>query len=104
MKEIHYFFKNYRGKMNMDRMCLLFLCLIHKNNDHYQQNMKKQQCVQPLCIYVCFYQEHLNYVSEISQEEIFILDPELVVMMTVATSPSAMPDLVNPSSSLVNSR
>uniref|UniRef100_A0A671UE12 Diacylglycerol kinase n=1 Tax=Sparus aurata TaxID=8175 RepID=A0A671UE12_SPAAU len=48
--------------------------------------------------------EHLNYVSEISQEEIFILDPELVVMMTVATSPSAMPDLVNPSSSLVNSR
>ncbi|XP_073318458.1 diacylglycerol kinase zeta-like isoform X2 [Pagrus major] len=48
-------------------------------------------------------QEHLNYVSEISQEEIFILDPELVVMMTVGTSPSAMPDLVNPSSSLVNS-
>ncbi|KAK9523723.1 hypothetical protein VZT92_017626 [Zoarces viviparus] len=48
-------------------------------------------------------QEHLNYVSEISQEEIFILDPELVVMMTVGTSPSAMPDLVNPASSLVNS-
>ncbi|KAM8722841.1 diacylglycerol kinase zeta isoform 3-T4 [Acanthopagrus schlegelii] len=48
-------------------------------------------------------QEHLNYVSEISQEEIFILDPELVVMTTVGTSPSAMPDLVNPSSSLVNS-
>uniref|UniRef100_A0A3Q1GGQ8 Diacylglycerol kinase n=1 Tax=Acanthochromis polyacanthus TaxID=80966 RepID=A0A3Q1GGQ8_9TELE len=44
-------------------------------------------------------QEHLNYVSEISQEEIFILDPELVVMATVGTSPSAMPDLVNPSSS-----
>uniref|UniRef100_A0A8D0CZS8 Diacylglycerol kinase n=1 Tax=Sander lucioperca TaxID=283035 RepID=A0A8D0CZS8_SANLU len=51
-----------------------------------------------------FYQEHLNYVSEISQEEIFILDPELVVMTTVGTSPSAMPDLVNPVSSLVNSR
>ncbi|XP_008278035.1 diacylglycerol kinase zeta-like [Stegastes partitus] len=50
-------------------------------------------------------QEHLNYVSEISQEEIFILDPELVVMATVGTSPSAMPDLVNPlSSGLVNSR
>ncbi|XP_031158236.2 diacylglycerol kinase zeta isoform X2 [Sander lucioperca] len=48
-------------------------------------------------------QEHLNYVSEISQEEIFILDPELVVMTTVGTSPSAMPDLVNPVSSLVNS-
>uniref|UniRef100_A0A8C9YFL1 Diacylglycerol kinase n=1 Tax=Sander lucioperca TaxID=283035 RepID=A0A8C9YFL1_SANLU len=51
-----------------------------------------------------FYQEHLNYVSEISQEEIFILDPELVVMTTVGTSPSAMPDLVNPVSSLVNSK
>uniref|UniRef100_UPI0037E713DF diacylglycerol kinase zeta n=1 Tax=Semicossyphus pulcher TaxID=241346 RepID=UPI0037E713DF len=46
-------------------------------------------------------QEHLNYVSEISQEEIYILDPELVVMMTVGTS--AMPDLVNPASSLGNS-
>ncbi|XP_059183793.1 diacylglycerol kinase zeta-like [Centropristis striata] len=49
-------------------------------------------------------QEHLNYVSEISQEEIYILDPELVVMTTVATSPTAMPDLVNPASSLENSR
>ncbi|CAG06611.1 unnamed protein product, partial [Tetraodon nigroviridis] len=48
-------------------------------------------------------QEHLNYVSEISQEEIFILDPELVVMTTVGTSPSAMPDLVTPTSSPVNS-
>ncbi|XP_041637878.1 diacylglycerol kinase zeta-like isoform X2 [Cheilinus undulatus] len=47
-------------------------------------------------------QEHLNYVSEISQEEIFILDPELVVMTTVGTSPSAMPDLVNPASSMEN--
>uniref|UniRef100_A0A7N6A3L7 Diacylglycerol kinase n=1 Tax=Anabas testudineus TaxID=64144 RepID=A0A7N6A3L7_ANATE len=45
-------------------------------------------------------QEHLNYVSEISQEEIFILDPELVVMTSVGTSPSVMPDLVNPASSL----
>ncbi|KAI4831413.1 hypothetical protein KUCAC02_000955 [Chaenocephalus aceratus] len=49
-------------------------------------------------------QEHLNYVSEISQEEIFILDPELVVMTTVGTSPSAMPDLVTPASGLVNRR
>ncbi|CAL8291204.1 unnamed protein product [Lota lota] len=39
-------------------------------------------------------QEHLNYVSEISQEELFILDPELVIMRTVGTS--AMPDLVSP--------
>ncbi|CAN9498370.1 unnamed protein product [Ophioblennius macclurei] len=50
-------------------------------------------------------QEHLNYVSEISQEEIFILDPEMVITMTVGTSPSAVPDLVNPAatSSLENS-
>ncbi|GAA6216181.1 diacylglycerol kinase zeta-like isoform X4 [Lates japonicus] len=45
-------------------------------------------------------QEHLNYVSEISQEEIFILDPELVVMTTVGTSPSAALD---PASTPVNS-
>uniref|UniRef100_A0A3Q0SIQ2 Diacylglycerol kinase n=1 Tax=Amphilophus citrinellus TaxID=61819 RepID=A0A3Q0SIQ2_AMPCI len=47
--------------------------------------------------------EHLNYVSEISQEEIFILDPELVVTTTVGTSPSAMPDLVNPLTHFVSS-
>ncbi|CAL8308720.1 unnamed protein product [Merluccius merluccius] len=44
-------------------------------------------------------QEHLNYVSEISQEELFILDPELVITKTVGTSPSAVPDLVSPASS-----
>uniref|UniRef100_A0A673A090 Diacylglycerol kinase n=1 Tax=Sphaeramia orbicularis TaxID=375764 RepID=A0A673A090_9TELE len=49
-------------------------------------------------------QEHLNYVSEISQEEIYILDPELVVMTTVGTSPSAMPDLVNPRSDTIDDR
>uniref|UniRef100_A0A8C5CIK3 Diacylglycerol kinase n=1 Tax=Gadus morhua TaxID=8049 RepID=A0A8C5CIK3_GADMO len=43
-------------------------------------------------------QEHLNFVSEISQEELFILDPELVVMRTVGTS--AMPDLLSPASSV----
>ncbi|XP_071320106.1 diacylglycerol kinase zeta-like isoform X3 [Trachinotus anak] len=48
-------------------------------------------------------QEHLNYVSEISQEEIFILDPEMVVMTTVGTSPSVVPDLVDSASSLGNS-
>ncbi|KAM9830520.1 diacylglycerol kinase zeta-like isoform 4-T6 [Syngnathus typhle] len=47
-------------------------------------------------------QEHLNYVSEISHEELFILDPELIVTMTVGTSPTAMPDLVHPSSSLAD--
>uniref|UniRef100_A0A8P4G4K7 Diacylglycerol kinase n=1 Tax=Dicentrarchus labrax TaxID=13489 RepID=A0A8P4G4K7_DICLA len=59
-------------------------------------------CLFETVLFHFFYQEHLNYVSEISQEEIFILDPELVVMTTVGTSPSAMPDLVNPASSLVN--
>uniref|UniRef100_A0A7N6BH04 Diacylglycerol kinase n=1 Tax=Anabas testudineus TaxID=64144 RepID=A0A7N6BH04_ANATE len=33
-------------------------------------------------------QEHLNYVTEISQEELYILDPELVVKETVGTSPA----------------
>ncbi|XP_078139074.1 diacylglycerol kinase zeta [Centroberyx gerrardi] len=39
-------------------------------------------------------QEHLNYVTEISQEELYILDPELVLKETVGTSPG-MPDLVD---------
>ncbi|XP_030630774.1 diacylglycerol kinase zeta [Chanos chanos] len=38
-------------------------------------------------------QEHLNYVTEISQEELFILDPELVTKETVGTSPG-MPSLM----------
>uniref|UniRef100_A0A669D4E1 Diacylglycerol kinase n=1 Tax=Oreochromis niloticus TaxID=8128 RepID=A0A669D4E1_ORENI len=33
-------------------------------------------------------QEHLNYVTEISQEELYILDPELVSKETVGTSPT----------------
>uniref|UniRef100_A0A8B9HE83 Diacylglycerol kinase n=1 Tax=Astyanax mexicanus TaxID=7994 RepID=A0A8B9HE83_ASTMX len=40
--------------------------------------------------------EHLHYVTEISQDELFILDPELVVTETVSTSPG-MPDLVDSS-------
>uniref|UniRef100_A0A8C2K3A8 Diacylglycerol kinase n=1 Tax=Cyprinus carpio TaxID=7962 RepID=A0A8C2K3A8_CYPCA len=49
-------------------------------------------------------QEHLNYVTEISQDELFVLDPELVVTETVSTSPG-MPDLVDSSgdASLFNS-
>uniref|UniRef100_A0A671RTF3 Diacylglycerol kinase n=1 Tax=Sinocyclocheilus anshuiensis TaxID=1608454 RepID=A0A671RTF3_9TELE len=65
-----------------------------------------------LCCFVCFVfaattadrfyridraQEHLNYVTEISQDELFVLDPELVVTETVSTSPG-MPDLVDSSS------
>ncbi|XP_015487001.1 diacylglycerol kinase zeta isoform X4 [Parus major] len=41
-------------------------------------------------------QEHLNYVTEISQDELYVLDPELVVTQSVSTSP-AMPDLVDSS-------
>ncbi|KAG9334522.1 hypothetical protein JZ751_007521 [Albula glossodonta] len=43
-----------------------------------------------------FWTEHLNYVTEISQDELFVLDPELVVTETVGTSPG-MPDLVDSS-------
>ncbi|XP_068165072.1 diacylglycerol kinase zeta-like isoform X2 [Antennarius striatus] len=47
-------------------------------------------------------QEHLHYVTEMSQDHIiFILDPELV--FKTDSSPSAMPDLVNHDSSLGNS-
>lgn len=42
----------------------------------------------------CTLQEHLNYVTEISQDELFVLDPELVLTQTVGTSP-AVPDLVD---------
>lgn len=43
------------------------------------------------------FQEHLNYVTEISQDELFVLDPELVITQNVGTSP-AVPDLVDSSS------
>ncbi|XP_047016095.1 diacylglycerol kinase zeta isoform X2 [Ictalurus punctatus] len=39
-------------------------------------------------------QEHLNYVTEISQNELFILDPELVTKETVGTS-TGMPEIVD---------
>uniref|UniRef100_A0A8C2A855 Diacylglycerol kinase n=1 Tax=Cyprinus carpio TaxID=7962 RepID=A0A8C2A855_CYPCA len=48
-------------------------------------------------------QEHLNYVTEISQDELFVLDPELVVTETVSTSPG-MPDLVDSSSDASHTR
>ncbi|TRY85769.1 hypothetical protein DNTS_014580 [Danionella cerebrum] len=44
-------------------------------------------------------QEHLNYVTEISQDELFVLDPELVVTETVGTSPG-MPELLDSSSNV----
>uniref|UniRef100_A0A6Q2WQ61 Diacylglycerol kinase n=1 Tax=Esox lucius TaxID=8010 RepID=A0A6Q2WQ61_ESOLU len=39
-------------------------------------------------------QEHLNFVTEISQDDLYILDPELIIKETVGTSPG-MPDLVD---------
>ncbi|KAG9475870.1 hypothetical protein GDO78_003978 [Eleutherodactylus coqui] len=36
-------------------------------------------------------QEHLNFVLEICQDELFVLDPELIITQSVGTSP-AMPD------------
>uniref|UniRef100_A0A8B9S0X8 Diacylglycerol kinase n=1 Tax=Accipiter nisus TaxID=211598 RepID=A0A8B9S0X8_9AVES len=42
---------------------------------------------------VSLQQEHLHFVTEISQDEIFILDPELVMSQQVGTPPG-MPDLV----------
>ncbi|XP_053472933.1 diacylglycerol kinase zeta isoform X2 [Ictalurus furcatus] len=44
-------------------------------------------------------QEHLHYVTEISQDELFILDPELVITESVSTSPG-MPDLVDSSAEI----
>uniref|UniRef100_A0A8B9TJ54 Diacylglycerol kinase n=1 Tax=Anas platyrhynchos TaxID=8839 RepID=A0A8B9TJ54_ANAPL len=48
------------------------------------------------CEYLPPLGEHLNYVTEISQDELYVLDPELVITQTVGTSP-AMPDLVDSS-------
>lgn len=58
--------------------------------------MQKQVLLLKKHVLTCVFQEHLNYVTEISQEELYVLDPELVVTQTVSTSP-AMPDLVDSS-------
>uniref|UniRef100_A0A4W4F8I0 Diacylglycerol kinase n=1 Tax=Electrophorus electricus TaxID=8005 RepID=A0A4W4F8I0_ELEEL len=69
-------------------------------------HIERLQEVQPVCVVFFFppattadrfyridrAQEHLHYVNEISQDELFILDPELVVMENVSTSPG-VPDL-----------
>ncbi|XP_067349523.1 diacylglycerol kinase zeta-like isoform X3 [Channa argus] len=87
-----------------------FICMGEKEEAAKPKNLSSQRLSPKWCFLDSttadrFYridraQEHLNYVSEISQEEIFILDPELVIMTSVGTSPSAMPDLVNPAPSL----
>ncbi|XP_075796157.1 diacylglycerol kinase iota isoform X1 [Pelodiscus sinensis] len=48
-------------------------------------------------------QEHLHFVTEISQDEIFILDPELVIAQQVGTPPG-MPDLVVEQASGISDR
>ncbi|XP_070828946.1 diacylglycerol kinase zeta isoform X1 [Chaetodon trifascialis] len=89
--------------------CRLLIERLHNNLDQDCDEMKGQ-CLssQKLSMKWCFLdcttadrfyridraQEHLNYVTEISQEELYILDPELVVKETVGTSPG-MPDLVD---------
>uniref|UniRef100_A0A3Q1C7Q5 Diacylglycerol kinase n=1 Tax=Amphiprion ocellaris TaxID=80972 RepID=A0A3Q1C7Q5_AMPOC len=53
--------------------------------DRLQDNL--DQFDTPVLMFLIFLQEHLNYVTEISQEELYILDPELVAKETVGTSP-----------------
>ncbi|XP_042266655.1 diacylglycerol kinase zeta isoform X2 [Thunnus maccoyii] len=88
--------------------CRLLIERLHDNLDQDADGMKESLTSQKLSMKWCFLdcttadrfyridraQEHLNYVTEISQEELYILDPELVVKETVGTSPG-MPDLVD---------
>ncbi|XP_044048151.1 diacylglycerol kinase zeta isoform X2 [Siniperca chuatsi] len=89
--------------------CRLLIERLHDNLDQDCDAMKgeclsSQKLSMKWCFLDCttadrFYridraQEHLNYVTEISQEELYILDPELVAKETVGTSPG-MPDLVD---------
>ncbi|TNN83272.1 Diacylglycerol kinase zeta [Liparis tanakae] len=90
--------------------CRLFIERLHEDLDQDQQRLDQAGDVSPQklsmkwCFLDCttadrFYrmdraQEHLNYVTEISLEEIYILDPELVLQQTVATSPG-VPDPVD---------
>uniref|UniRef100_H3D8B5 Diacylglycerol kinase n=1 Tax=Tetraodon nigroviridis TaxID=99883 RepID=H3D8B5_TETNG len=92
--------------------CRLLIERLHDNldqdcDDVRRESLSSQSLSKKWCFLDCttadrFYridraQEHLNYVTEISQEELYILDPELVVKETVGTSPS-MPDLPRPTS------
>uniref|UniRef100_A0A8B9NX77 Diacylglycerol kinase n=1 Tax=Accipiter nisus TaxID=211598 RepID=A0A8B9NX77_9AVES len=55
------------------------------------------------CISLLLCLEHLHFVTEISQDEIFILDPELVMSQQVGTPPG-MPDLVVEQASGISDR
>uniref|UniRef100_A0A8C2X337 Diacylglycerol kinase n=1 Tax=Cyclopterus lumpus TaxID=8103 RepID=A0A8C2X337_CYCLU len=78
--------------------CRLFIEGLHEDLD--QEHLSPQKLSMKWCFLDCnttvsfFFQEHLNYVTEISQEELYILDPELVLQETVATSPGVT-DLVD---------
>ncbi|XP_053175276.1 diacylglycerol kinase zeta [Scomber japonicus] len=88
--------------------CRLLIERLHDNleqdADGLKESLRSPKLSMKWCFLDCttadrFYridraQEHLNYVTEISQEEVYILDPELVVKETVGTSPG-MPDLVD---------
>ncbi|XP_013878468.1 diacylglycerol kinase zeta [Austrofundulus limnaeus] len=93
-------------------MCRLHIERLQDHQDHQDQDgdtvtedsLSSQKLSLNWCFLDCttadrFYridraQEHLNYVTEISQDHLYILDPELVLKETVGTSPS-MPDLVD---------
>uniref|UniRef100_A0A3B5Q775 Diacylglycerol kinase n=1 Tax=Xiphophorus maculatus TaxID=8083 RepID=A0A3B5Q775_XIPMA len=88
-------------------MCRLHIERLQDNHDNQDQEVEQMKgeslSSQKLSINWCFLdckldvflifspQEHLNYVTEISQDELYILDPELVEKETVGTSPS-LPD------------
>uniref|UniRef100_A0AAR2LZU0 Diacylglycerol kinase n=1 Tax=Pygocentrus nattereri TaxID=42514 RepID=A0AAR2LZU0_PYGNA len=76
--------------------CRLHIEKLHEVNVHngYNQSLSgtaSDRLASPHSIYCAI--EHLNYVIEISQDELFILDPELVTKKTVGTSPG-MPGMV----------
>uniref|UniRef100_A0A8C6SW56 Diacylglycerol kinase n=1 Tax=Neogobius melanostomus TaxID=47308 RepID=A0A8C6SW56_9GOBI len=94
------------GLITVPGDCDLETCRRHieRMQDDTDQCFSSQKLSTKWCFLDCttadrFYridraQEHLNYVTEISQEELYILDPEMVLTETVGTSP-AMPDLVD---------
>ncbi|XP_069385188.1 diacylglycerol kinase zeta isoform X2 [Paralichthys olivaceus] len=94
------------GLITVPGDCDLETCrlLIERLQDHMEQacdttegeSLSSQKLSTKWCFLDCttadrFYridrtQEHLNYVTEISQEELYILDPELVIKDMVGTS------------------
>nr|XP_057932227.1 diacylglycerol kinase zeta-like isoform X1 [Doryrhamphus excisus] len=85
-------------------MCRLLIQRLHNNLDQDGAAAAADMLSINWCFLDCttadrFYridraQEHLNLVSDICQDELYILDPEIVAKETLA--PPAMPDLVHP--------